>query len=173
MITIRSAKVEDAKNLLEIYEPYVKNTAITFEYEVPSLEEFENRIKNTLENYPYLVLENEGEVLGYCYAGIFKGRAAYNFSVETSIYVRQCFRQMGYGRALYNALEADLKQRGFLNAYACIASPKPNSTHLDDCSQKFHAKMGYRLVGTFYDCAYKFDEWYNMVWMEKMLGPHL
>ena len=194
MIKIRSATVEDAAAILAIYKPYVEGTAITFEYETPSVEEFAGRIRGTLEKYPYLVLErSEGdagnvgtvvglecaeggdcaEILGYCYAGVFKGRAAYNRSVETSIYVKMGEHGKGYGRTLYNELEKELKARGILNAYACIASPKTGSTHLDNSSQKFHEHMGYSLVGTFNDCAYKFGQWYNMIWMEKMLGEHL
>ncbi len=177
MIRIRSAKVEDATALQAIYKPYVEETAITFEYDVPSVEEFAERIRGTLEKYPYLVLERtEGgnctEILGYCYAGVFKGRAAYSRSVETSIYIKMGEYGKGYGRALYNELEKELKARGFLNACACIASPKQGSTRLDNSSQKFHEHMGYSLVGTFNDCAYKFGQWYNMIWMEKMLGEH-
>ncbi len=173
MIRIRSAKIEDASALLAIYKPYVEGTAITFEYDAPSVEEFTARMRGTLEKYPYLVLEKDGKILGYCYAGVFKGRAAYSRSVETSIYVKMGEHGKGYGRALYSELEKELKARGILNAYACIASPKPGSTHLDNSSQKFHEHMGYSLVGTFNDCAYKFSQWYNMIWMEKMLGEHL
>lgn len=201
MIRIRSAKVEDAATILAIYKPYIEGTAITFEYDAPSVEEFAGRIRGTLEKYPYLVLERIGdsssraagtvgavagseyaaggngagvaEILGYCYAGVFKSRAAYSRSVETSIYIKMGEHGQGYGRALYNELNRELKSRGILNAYACIASPKPGSTHLDNSSQKFHEHMGYSLVGTFNDCAYKFGQWYNMIWMEKMLGEHL
>lgn len=173
MIKIRSANIDDAETLLSIYKPYIENTAITFEYDVPSVEEFSGRIRGTLEKYPYLVLESAAEILGYCYAGVFKGRAAYSRSVETSIYVKMGEHGKGYGRALYNELEKELKARGFLNACACIASPKPGSTRLDNSSEKFHEHMGYSLVGTFHDCAYKFGQWYNMIWMEKMLGEHL
>ena len=200
MIRIRSAKVEDASTLLAIYKPYVEGTAITFEYDVPSVEEFAGRIRGTLEKYPYLVLEQIGdssgraagtvgavagsecatggngvgtaEILGYCYAGVFKGRAAYSRSVETSIYIKMGEHGKGYGRALYSELDRELKSRGILNAYACIASPKPGSTRLDNSNQKFHERLGYTLVGTFHDCAYKFGQWYNMIWMEKMLGEH-
>lgn len=204
MIRIRSAKIEDAAALLAIYKPYVEGSAITFEYDAPSVEEFAGRIRGTLEKYPYLVLERIGdssgraagtvgavagsecvaggttsgncagaaEILGYCYAGVFKGRAAYSRSVETSIYIKMGEHGKGYGRALYSELNRELKSRGILNAYACIASPKPGSTHLDNSSQKFHEHMGYKLVGTFHDCAYKFGQWYNMIWMEKMLGEH-
>lgn len=191
MIKIRFATIEDATELQAIYKPYVENTAITFEYDAPTVEEFAGRIRSTLEKYPYLVIERRdgsvessvagsedsagrdtAEILGYCYAGVFKGRAAYNRSVETSIYVKTGEQGKGYGRALYSELEKELKVRGILNAYACIASPKPGSTRLDNSSQKFHEHMGYKLVGTFHDCAYKFNQWYNMIWMEKMLGEH-
>lgn len=84
---IRVAKREDAEELLKIYSYYVENTAITFEYDVPSVEEFSDRISNTLEKYPYLVLEEEGKILGYTYAGKFNSRAAYDRAVETTIYM--------------------------------------------------------------------------------------
>lgn len=172
MFTIRSAKVDDAKALLSIYKPYVETTAITFEYLVPTAEEFAARIQKTLEEFPYLVLEAESEIVGYCYASTFKPRAAYSHCVETSIYIKMEEHGKGYGAALYTELERKLKAQGILNACACIASPKPDSTHLDNGSQKFHEKMGYTLVGTFHDCGYKFHQWYNMIWMEKMLGEH-
>jgi len=182
MINIRSAKIEDAAVLLAIYKPYVENTAITFEYDVPTVEEFAGRIQKTLEKYPYLVIERiadaDGangaalEILGYCYAGVFKARAAYSHCVETSIYIKMDEHGKGYGRALYSALESELKNSGVLNAYACIASPKVESSRLDKSSQKFHEKLGYTLVGTFHDCGYKFNQWFNMIWMEKMLGEH-
>lgn len=95
MIKIRSANIDDAETLLSIYKPYIENTAITFEYDVPSVEEFSGRIRGTLEKYPYLVLESAGEILGYCYASVFKGRAAYSRSVETSIYVKDDILYLG------------------------------------------------------------------------------
>ena len=88
-MNIRTAKEEDAERLLGIYTPYITDTAITFEYEVPSTGEFRQRINNTLKKYPYLVAEDEnGNLVGYAYAGVFKGRAAYGWAVETSIYVK-------------------------------------------------------------------------------------
>jgi len=185
MINIRSAKIDDAAALQAIYKPYVENTAITFEYDVPTVEEFAGRIQKTLEKYPYLVIERIAdagsncvacdpacEILGYCYAGVFKARAAYSHCVETSIYIKMGEHSKGYGHALYSALESELKNRGIKNAYACIASPKIESPRLDKSSQKFHEKLGYSLVGTFHDCGYKFNQWFNMIWMEKMLGEH-
>ena len=99
MLHIRTACAEDAPGLLEIYAPYVENTMITFEYQVPSPGEFKERICRTLENYPYLVAEADGRLLGYAYASAFKDRAAYAWSAETSIYVRQNYRRNGVGRA--------------------------------------------------------------------------
>lgn len=172
-IVIRIAKPEDAEELLSIYAPYVEWTAITFEYTVPTVEEFRERLYNTLKKYPYLVAEQNGEILGYAYAGPFKAKAAYAWSVETSIYVKAGERRRGLGRLLYEALERQLKKQGILNLYACIAYPEIEDEYLTEDSVHFHKKMGYRMIGTFYQCGYKFHRWYHMVWMEKMIGEHL
>lgn len=115
---IRTAKTSDAEELLVIYRPYIENTAITFEYDVPSVEEFADRIKTTLERYPYLVAELDGKIVGYAYAGVFKGRKAYNWSVETSIYVSLDNHENGIGRLLYEKIEEILKKQGVTNANA-------------------------------------------------------
>ena len=120
------ARPGDAPALLAIYAPYVRDTAVSFEYEVPSQEEFARRIARTLEKYPYLAAQREGELLGYACTGPFVGRAAYGWAAETSIY-------------------------------------------LSHDSERFHARMGYRLAGTFRRCGRKFGQWYDMVWMEKPL----
>ena len=172
-IHIRTASAADADALLAIYAPYVRETAITFEYEVPSAEEFAHRIMHTLEKYPYLVAEKDNEVLGYAYAGPFHERAAYDWAVETSIYVDQTRKHSGVGRLLHDALEDTLKKQGILNMNACIAYTPVEDAHLTNNSVEFHRHMGYRLVGEFYKCGYKFHTWYNMVWMEKQIGEHL
>ena len=169
---IRSAQVSDAPTLLAIYAPYVRDTAITFEYDVPSEAEFARRMENTMNRYPYLVLEDGGEALGYAYAGVFKARAAYDWAVETTIYLRQDAHGKGYGRALYAALEEELKRRHFLNAYACITWAEQEDEYLTHLSPRFHEHMGYRFCGTFRQCGYKFGRWYDMIWMEKHLGNH-
>ena len=171
-MTIRNATVEDAQPLLEIYAYYVKNTAITFEYEVPSLEEFSNRIAVTLKKYPYLVLEEDGAIRGYAYAGAFVGRAAYGHSCEMTVYLDHHCKGRGYGRALYEALEQALKDRGILNLYACIGDPIVEDEYLTRNSEQFHQHLGYSRVGTFHQCGYKFGRWYNMIWMEKIIGEH-
>ena len=169
---IRSAERGDAGRLLVLYAPYVTDTAVTFEYDVPTEAEFARRIGATLEKYPYLVLEDAGDVLGYAYAGPFKGRAAYDWAVETTIYLRPDAHGRGYGRTLYTALEEELKKRHFLNAYACIAYSEREDETLTHASPRFHERMGYALCGTFRQCGYKFGRWYDMIWMEKHLGGH-
>lgn len=172
-ITIRMANPADAQALLNIYAPYVINTAITFEYDVPSVEEFASRIAHSLEKYPYLIAEEGGNILVYAYASPFHDRPAYDWAVETSIYVDQNIKHRGIGRKLHDALESTLREQGILNMNACIAYPPEEDEHLDKNSVEFHAHMGYRLVGEFYKCGYKFNRWYNMVWMEKLIGEHL
>ena len=169
---IRRALPDDTKRLLEIYAYYVINTAVSFEYDVPSEADFCNRIQNTLQNYPYLVLEENGIIQGYAYAGVFKSRAAYSRSCEVSIYVDRGAKRRGYGRKLYEALEDSLKKQGIINMYACIAHPVVEDEYLSKDSERFHRRLGFSTVGEFHQCAYKFGRWYNMIWMEKFVGEH-
>lgn len=171
-ITIRTAVPGDAKQLLEIYTPYVRDTAISFEYEIPTVEEFSERIENTLKKYPYFVAETEDGIVGYTYAGAFKSQAAYYRAVETSIYVRMGNRRAGIGARLYEKLEEALKAQGILNLNACIAYTETYDSHLTNDSVAFHEKLGYKMVGQFHKCGYKFHHWYDMVWMEKLIGEH-
>ena len=171
-IVIRSVSLNDAEALLNIYAYYVKKTAITFEYDVPTLEEFKQRITNTLKKYPYLVVVKEGTILGYAYAGVFKNRAAYDWSAEVTIYLKYDAVKCGLGRMLYEALETEMKKRGFLNLYACIGYPIEKDEYLTRNSAEFHAHLGYQTVGEFHNCGYKFGRWYNMIWMEKLIGEH-
>lgn len=172
-IIIRDAVLEDAERILEIYAYYVKNTAITFEYEVPTLPEFQNRIKNITKKYPYLVIEKDGIIQGYAYAAPFVGRAAYNWSCELTIYLDHTARKGGLGRRLYEALESRLKDMGILNLYACIGCPITPDQYLNNNSAEFHGHLGFSKVGEFKKCGYKFGRWYDMIWMEKIIGEHL
>ena len=160
---LRMASPDDAEELIGIYAPYVRETAISFEYEVPGEEEFRGRIEKTLERYPYIVAERGGRIEGYAYASSFHPRAAYGWSVETTVYVRRECRSSGVGRLLYTALERLLEKQNVLNLYACIAYPNPGSTG-------FHQHMGYRQIAHFTDCGFKLGRWWDMVWMEKMIG---
>ena len=165
-ITIRPATVADAEEILKIYAPYVKNTDITFEYEVPTIEEFRGRIANTLEKYPYLAATDcNNHIVGYAYASAFKSRSAYNWSVETSIYVDANCKGQRIGSKLYEELERILRKQNVLNACACICASY-------DESILFHQKSGYELVATFHKSGYKSGTWHDMVWMEKFLGDH-
>ena len=171
-MTIELVNEADAEALAAIYRPYVEKTAITFEYQAPSADEFKDRIRHTLARYPYLKAVEDGKILGYCYAGSFKERTAYDWSVETSIYVDMDLRRKGVGRQLYQALEDCLKQQGVTNVNACIAYQEAEDPYLTKDSCYFHDKLGYHLVGRFHQCAYKFGRWYDMIWMEKFIGKH-
>lgn len=170
MIEIRTVAPDDAARLLEIYSYYVKNTAISFECEVPSLEEFRGRIAGISKKYPYICAVLDGAIVGYAYAGVFHEREAYKHSVEHSVYVDLERRRGGCGRALYAALEERLKAQGVKNLYACIAvPPKKADEYLTFDSVKFHKKMGFKTAGHFHACGTKFGRWYDMVCMEKIL----
>ena len=120
-----------------------------------------------------IVAEEDGRVMGYAYAGPFVGRAAYAWSCEMSIYLDHTSRNRGLGRALYEAMEARLAAMGILNLYACIGATEHEDEYLTNNSAGFHAHMGYTLAGTFRKCGYKFGRWYDMIWMEKIIGEHL
>ncbi|HEM6577924.1 GNAT family N-acetyltransferase [Streptococcus suis] len=162
MIDIRSARIEDAADLVAIYAPYVEKTAITFETEVPTVEAFASRIEKTLEKFPYLVAVEEGALVGYAYASTYYARAAYDWTVELSVYIQQDARGKGIGSLLYDALEEELTVRGFKNFLACIALPNPASIAL-------HEKRGYEQVAHFKKVGYKFDTWHDIVWLQKSL----
>lgn len=162
---MRIATVADATEILAIYEYYILNTAITFEYDIPTVADFERRIAGTLEKYPYIVGEVDGKVVGYAYVSAFKGRAAYDWSVETSIYVDKDFHGLGLGKILYDKLDELCKLQNITNMNACIAYPNPESV-------EFHKKVGYETVAHFHKCAYKLDQWFDMIWMEKFIADH-
>lgn len=171
-VNIRIATAQDAAALLDIYAPYVENTAITFEYTVPSVQEFERRISNTLQTYPYLVAEVAKEIVGYTYAGPYRERSAYQWAVEVSIYVKKTAKKMGIGKTLYQALETILNLQHISNLYACIADTDEEDPYLTKDSILFHQRLGYRQVGKFTQCGYKFNRWYNIIWVEKQIQIH-
>lgn len=172
MIHIRIATPEDAPALLDIYAYYVQNTAITYEYDVPSEAEFAERIRHTLEKYPYLIAEEDSVPVGYAYAHDFHPRAAYGWTAEASIYTAYGRSRQGLGKRLYGALEEILKMQGVQNLNACVAVPEQDDEYLTHNSLDFHLHMGYRLAGTLHQCGCKFDRWYGMAYLEKHLGTH-
>ena len=171
-ITIRLATLDDAAEIVGIYSYYVENTAISFEYQTPSIEEYRGRIAHILERFPFLVAISDQKIVGYAYASPFKTRAAYEYNVETSIYVDQSCHGQGVGRMLYEHLEKILKSQNILNMNACIAYAVSDDGHLTNNSAFFHEHLGFQKIGQFHQCGFKFNSWYDMIWMEKMLGAH-
>lgn len=168
-MTVRNCTPDDAEQLVKIYAPYVEKTAISFELVVPSVEEFRQRIIHTLQKFPYIVAEDKGQIVGYAYVSPFKERSAYDHCVETSIYVAEDMRGKGIGSLLYQKLEELMPAIGVKNMNACIAWIEVPDEHLDNKSEDFHAKHGYTKVAHFHRCGYKFDRYYDMIWMEKIL----
>ena len=166
---IRLAKEADIPQILEIYAPYVLNTAVSFEYTVPTLEEFTLRFLDITRQFPWLIWEENGKILGYAYGSLPFGRAAYHWVAASSIYLAPQAQRKGIGRKLYNALEAILAEQGYRKTYAIITSDNPGSL-------RFHEKMGFRFLARFADCGIKFSKLYSVVWMEKDLNsgeiPH-
>ena len=160
---IRIAAEADVPAMLELYAPYVKNTTITFEYDVPCRKEFTRRLDTITEQFPWLVWEEDGEILGYAYASRPFPRAAYSWCAEPSIYLRPEAQGRGIGRKLYTALEEILKIQGFQVLYAIITQENTGSV-------AFHEKMGYQYLGNFPRCGFKQDRWLGITWMEKRLA---
>jgi L-amino acid N-acyltransferase YncA len=154
---IRLATERDAEQIAAIYAPNVTDTIISFEFEPPSADEMRRRINVTLQRYPWLVCERPGRVLGYAYASAHGSRAAYQWSVDVSVYVHEDARRRGVGRALYASLFAALALQGFYNAYAGATLPNPASVGL-------HEAVGFRQVGVYRGVGYKLGAWRDVVW---------
>ena len=169
-IKIRKAELKDTESILKVYAYYVEKTAITFEYTVPTIDEFRSRIEKTLKKYPYIVAEQDGEIVGYAYTGPFVGREAYDWSVETTIYIKNNFKGNGLGKRLYQTLENISKAQNVINLYACIGYPEKEDEYLTKNSAQFHEHFGFKLIGQFDKCGYKFGRWYHMIWMGKVIN---
>lgn len=171
-IELRMATPEDAKDLLQIYAPYILHTGITFEYEVPTETEFRERIKKTLEKYPYLVACKDGTPIGYAYAKALGERAAFSHSVETAIYLSREIRGKGLGTLLYSELERILKMQNVTNLYAAVSYREEEDETISHASPRFHLAKGFHQAAHFKKCGYKFARWYDIVWYEKYIGDH-
>ncbi len=171
-VIIRPVRLDDAERLVEIYGYYVARTAVSFEYDVPSVEEFRERIKRISSFYPYFVAEENGRVVAYTYAHEFGERKAYSWSAETTIYIDKSVRRCGIGRLLYTELEKALKKMNITNLYARVAAVEREDEYLSHDSIEFHTRMGYREAGRLKNCGYKFSRWYDMVYMERIIGEH-
>ena len=159
---LRDATIQDIPAILDIYRPYILNTAITFEYDVPTLAQFEDRFRAITREFPWLVWEENGEILGYAYGSRAFERAAYGWDADLSIYLRQSRSGRGIGRALYETLEQRLAAQGYYVLYALVTSANAGS-----CA--FHEAMGYREAVRLPACGFKFGQWYDVIWYEKRL----
>ena len=162
-MAIRQATPADLPRILEIYGPYVENTAISFEYTVPTPEAFAQRFLTITARFPWLVWEENGAILGYAYGSAPFERAAFQWSAEASIYLCPEAKGRGIGRQLYAALEAILQKQGYRKVYAII-------TTANQASVDFHKAVGYRHTATMPDCGYKLGQWHGIIWMEKDLN---
>lgn len=166
---IRPVTEKDAPELLEIYSYYILNTAITFEWDVPSLDEWINRIKSITSKHPYLVCEKDGVIIGYAYAHNFNERKAYDWTLETSIYIHKDFRRSGAGKKLYAELENRCRNIGIKNFLTKICYAETEDEYITHDSVNFHKKMGYETVGHLKQVGLKFNKWYDIIMMEKFL----
>ena len=159
---IRPATDKDIPAILEIYAPYVEKSTATFEYDVPCLKTFTQRFYTITAQFPWLVYEEDGVILGYAYASAPYERAAFRWCAEPTVYLRPEARGKNIARKLYTVLEAILEKQGYQVLYALV-------TEENEASVRFHEKMGYQIKGDFPDCGYKFDRWLGLYWMEKRL----
>jgi L-amino acid N-acyltransferase YncA len=155
MKKIRTASVNDAEFMLEIYRPYVLETPISFETELPSLDEFSKRISETLQKYPWLVCEVDNKVVGYAYAGAYRSRPAYSWSAESTVYVQKGFHGKGIGKDLYANLLKILEAQGIVNVMGGITLP-------NEASVKLHEHFGFVQVAQFKDAGFKMDRWWDV-----------
>ncbi|WP_455716561.1 N-acetyltransferase family protein [Anaerosporobacter sp.] len=160
--TIRTATIEDAAGILAVYSPYLLNTTITYEYEIPTLEEFQERIRKVIKFYPYLVCELEGEIVGYAYASQHMERAAFKWGAEISIYIKQEYHGSGIASRLYTSIIDNLYKQGVYKVYALIDSP-------NEKSEAFHLKRGFKEIACLSRTAYKLGRWCDMKYYEKVL----
>ncbi|MFK7925519.1 MAG: N-acetyltransferase family protein [Bacteroidia bacterium] len=159
MISFRLAQQKDAASILAIYAPFVRETHVSFEYEIPSEAEIWGRVQKTLEHYPWIVALANDQVIGYAYAGSFRYRTAYSWSTESSIYLSPQARGKGLGRVLYQRLLDLLKLQGFQTVYAGISLPNPISQHL-------HQSMGFRHLQVFPRIGFKEGQWHDVDFWE-------
>ena len=171
-LILRFATPADAEALVAIYTPYILKTAITYEYEIPSTAEFAGRIAAYSAKYPYLVAELNGTPVGYAYACPLGSRPAFDWAVETAIYIREDCKGLRIGKALYEKLEAILGAMGIRTMTAAVASVAHDDPYLTNASIACHLRMGFTPVGTFRGAGCKFGRWYDLTWLEKTIGEY-
>jgi phosphinothricin acetyltransferase len=159
MKKIRSAKLTDAIDLLEIYKPYISNTPITFDLVMPSLEEFQEKLKVVTAKFPWIVYEINGEIVGYAYANTFRTKCAYEWSLESTVYVKEGKHGLGIGKQLYETLFQLLRAQGVINLFAGITLPNAASI-------KLHENCGFVPVGVYKKIGYKLNQWWDVGWWQ-------
>ena len=163
-ITVRAATPHDAAAMQAIYAPIVAQTAVSFELNPPSIDDFAERIRTTTRDLPWLAAESERAIVGYAYSSPHRARAAYQWSVDTSVYVQHDWRGRGVATELYHALVNELRKLGYVSAYAGIALP-------NDASVRLHEKTGFVAVGRFPTVGFKHDSWHDVGWWHLLLQP--
>jgi phosphinothricin acetyltransferase len=163
MVQVRDASAADAEACAAIYTPYVTGTAITFELDPPTAEDMAERIAKAQSTHAWLVLEDDGAVVGYAYGGPMKPRPAYRWSCEVSVYVASSHHRTGAGRRLYNALFDRLSERGYRTAVAGVTLPNP-------ASEALHKSLGFDPIGTYRNIGWKFDSWHDVAWSQRPLA---
>jgi L-amino acid N-acyltransferase YncA len=162
---IRTATVADAEKLLAVYAPYILHTANTFEYDVPSLQAFEEKVEKITAKYPWLLCERNGELLGYAYGSTHRERTAYQWCAESTVYLAEKHHRKGVARVLYAALFDMMKLQGYYSIYASILST-------NTASVAFHRAVGFEDIGLFKNIGYKLGEWHSNIWMQYFLQAH-
>ena len=162
MIHIRAAAAADAPNLLKIYRPHVERTAVSFELEPPSVEEFASRIEKARASWSWLLAECDGRCIGYAYGSLHRERSAYRWSTEVSAYVHPDYQRQGIGRMLYLELLDELSRKGYCNAFAGVTLPNPASVAL-------HRRVGFEPIGVFRNVGWKFERWHDVRWFQRRL----
>jgi L-amino acid N-acyltransferase YncA len=163
-VTISQATAADAAAIVALYAPYVQKTSVTFEYDVPTVEDYRRRIEEITEFFPFFLLREDGVPAGYAYAHFFHPRKAYQWMCETSIYIGENFHRKGYASLLYEKLLDALRRQGFCQAVAILGCP-------NEPSERFHRAMGFELLGTFPTAGYKLGQWHDVKWYRLSLRP--
>ena len=165
MFEIRSALESDCQSMLGIYTPIVQNTATSFEFEVPTNQQFLLRVSNIQNHFPWLVCTKDSSLTGYAYAGPHRGRKAYQWSAELSVYIDPEYHRLGIARALYTALIEILKLQGYFTVLAGISLPNENSV-------RFHESLGFTPIGVYQNIGFKFNRWHSVGWWQYALSDY-
>ena len=161
-VAIRAVRESDAADLLRIYAPYVERTAVSFELEPPTVDEFAARIRKVTSAWQWLVAERDGSPIGYAYGSTHRDRPAYRWSVEVTAYLHPDAQRQGIGRALYARLFDDLAHLGYCSAFAGVTLP-------NDASVGLHTAVGFEPIGVFRSIGWKFGKWHDVAWFQRKL----